>query len=134
MRSITPRQAERWRNGTPSVIPTQDAAPHLRDGRDETERIAKVSPEGRPAFASMRTRHFVSIMLALFGVVVLAGSLLALTIGTRAGFIALLIGAGVLMLLNPVLWAAVLRGEERDELDKQTTRRPGEDSRSLTHL
>jgi hypothetical protein len=43
--------------------------------------------------------------------------------------LAMLVGSGLVMLCNPVIWAVVLRSKERDELDAAAQGRyPGEDS------
>ena len=111
------------------------AAEPLRKGprraRPVAEQIAKVSPEGRPAYPSLRGRHFAGIFGIVIAAAALMGGIVAFMLGAPSTALgAILLGSAVLLVANPVTWAAAARAAERREAD-EAPMRPGDDARSL---
>lgn len=78
----------------------------------ERERIAAVSPEGRPANPRLRRLQMGGLIL-IFAIVMLITSLIVGTIlSAGAGFVTAVIGL-LVAIANPVSIAAILRGNER---------------------
>jgi hypothetical protein len=99
--------------------------------RPAAEHIAKVSPEGRPAYPSLRGRHFAGIIGIAFAVTALMGGVVAFMLGAPSTALgAILLGSAVFLVANPVTWAAAARAAERREADEAPIR-PGDDARSL---
>ncbi len=96
-----------------------DASTPLTEEREErAAELTRQSPEGRPAHPSAGPRQ-ISLLLALLVVGLLALGLVAALFLSPALGAVLGIGGIVLFAANPAVWAAILRAEERRDVDKR---------------
>lgn len=81
------------------------------------EAIAHESPEGRPTHAPLSSHGIKVLLIGLFASVIAAGLLIALFVHLIAGTVIAVAGA-LLLLANPVVWAAAHRAEERRKIEQ----------------
>lgn len=79
------------------------------------ETIAKESPEGRPAFPGLRTRHVMAMLgiyiVALAGLSFALGHLMSVPLSFAVGGLGLVLAAA-----NPAVWTSLIRIRERQPL------------------
>ena len=82
------------------------------------ERIADESAEGRPAYPAFGFRSFGVILIALASVLMLVGVTLAFFVQPIAAAVLVALGL-VLLLVNPEVWTALMRGKERENAEHE---------------
>lgn len=93
--------------------PGGEASAEELDDQERLEAIERVSPEGRPAHPEMGDAQI--SWLVLFGVifVLVLSVVFAAIAGIAAGAVVLALGLGIAVLMNPEMWASLLRARER---------------------
>ncbi len=132
MSAGTPTGTGRWSAEFPdSARPTGSIAP------GGVRRRLHVPPQSmiglnrtRPTFPRIRSPHYLRVVVGLLLGVLMVGTVLALARSVQTGLLAVLVGVAVVMLVNPVIWAATLRADDRDLLDGLAPRRHGDDARA----
>lgn len=85
------------------------------------ERIKSESPEGRPANPDFGSRSFGVVLIFIAFFMMLGATVLALFIQPLAAIVVGVL-ALVVFLVNPEVWAALLRGKERDAIERRQRR------------
>lgn len=85
---------------------------------DEIERI---SVDGRPAFPQMGPRRIRRLVMALVGVILVTGVLVAMAVDRAMGLGMAAFGV-LLFITNPEFWATVARARERRRAQRQIER------------
>lgn len=98
----------------PSVKNTLDAA----DAEARRDEINQISPEGAPAHPEFTSRGVLLLILGSMGVVVLLSLVVFAVWGLAAGALVLVFGASLAVFGNPAIWSALLRAEERREIEE----------------
>jgi len=80
-------------------------------------RIADKSPEGMPAQPDLGPSGIVKLMVAAAVVVLIASGITWATIGPDAALGVLIVGLLLAVVVNPVIYASVLRANERKDID-----------------
>lgn len=83
----------------------------------QVEAIAHESPEGRPTREPLSSRGIKTLLIGLFASAIAVGLLIALFVHIVAGVAIAIVGA-LLLLANPVVWAAAHRAEERRKIEQ----------------
>lgn len=77
-------------------------------------RIAEISPEGVPANAGLRGRGIALLISGAVLVVAIVSVVTGLVAGSAAGWGVLIVGMLLALVVNPVVYASVLRARERE--------------------
>lgn len=91
---------------------------------EQADQIEAHSPEGRPADPTLRGPGMLRWLM--LGVVVIAfgAIIVGATQGLAAGIVVLVFALGLGVIVNPEIWAAMLRAKERREVDKEAQHSP----------
>jgi hypothetical protein len=85
------------------------------------DEIEKISVDGRPAHPDMGPRRIRRLIMALVGVILVTGVLVALLVDRAMG-LGLAAFGSVLFIVNPELWATVFRARERRRAQRELER------------
>lgn len=131
MSAGTPTGTGRWSAEIPDAAqPAANIAPGGVRRRLYVPRPVVRPSTTRPTFPRVRSPYYVHVLMGLLLGVLVVGAVLALARSMQAGLLAVLVGVAVVMLANPVIWAATLRADDRDLLDGLAPRRYGDDARA----
>lgn len=82
----------------------------------EARKIEAVSPEGRPAVPEVKAAGIGLMLVSIIVLLLVIGMIVALAVSEPAGIAIAALGV-LIFLINPVVWASVLRASEREEVD-----------------
>lgn len=122
---------DRWQSGTEAgrMGPSSFQPRRRFQQAPERERTDVGRLDPRSARSTVRLKKVMWITLGLTMLVALVAATVAVAGNPRSGLLTFLIGAALVMLANPVIWAAVVHGIERDESDEGVAPvRHGEDA------
>lgn len=111
----------------PGVRETGRAAVSRVDDEEFAREIGRVSPEGRPGGARLRSGQIRMILIGLFVVFLLAGAVVAWSVNLYVGGAIAVVGV-LALVLNPVVVAAELRAEERARVERSLPHRSDEEA------
>jgi hypothetical protein len=101
----------------PHPGPVHEKHEHPVDDETLHDEIARESPEGAPAEHPMHPAGIRTLALSVVGVVIVAAVAVALASAGHPWVAVAALGFAVAALgANPVLWAALLRAKEREQL------------------
>ncbi len=81
------------------------------------EAVAHKSPEGRPTHRPLSSRGIKTLLIGIMVCVIVTGMLIAAFAHVIIGVVIAIAGA-LLLLANPVVWAAAHRAEERRKIEQ----------------
>jgi multisubunit Na+/H+ antiporter MnhG subunit len=91
------------------------------DSKQMVERIAAVSPEGRPAFPRLGARGMIAVLVIAIAVIALAGLAIGLLFSPWAGVVFAIVLVPIFV-ASPIFWATILRAQERRRVELESRR------------
>lgn len=100
--------------------PPEPYEPHplsMEEREELAARISEISPEGRPADPAMGPRRIGLLLAGAASLFLIVGVVMALSTTVAVGVAMGAFGL-VLFALNPEVWAAIARAQEREEVNE----------------